>query len=247
MELVLDKTYLYTVKHKVMPIVYIGITKNPQARFADHKRCSSNKLLRKYISELGAESFNFLICTEGTREDMEELEHLAIVEAKSLLNITVCNVVEGSPFTGGCTQYGETHWNAKFSLQDIQDIREIYSFGGITQKEIGEIYGCSNKVISKITSGSRWVSQEGPISVNLTVNKVANRRKLSDAEVIKLRNLAFEIYSNTNNLSIPTMAQEYNIARNNMRYILNGKSYPELPGPILGKDYYFNWGKKHGK
>jgi len=247
MDTVSGSTYLYTIKHKVMPIIYIGITNNIKSRFADHKRESSNTKLRAYIKELGVDNFVFSSECSGTRSEIEELEELAILEAKSSSRLIVCNVVDGSVFTGGSTQQGTTHWNVRFSEQDIADIREIYSQGGISQKEIGEIYGCSNKVISKITSGARWASSEGAISKNITANKVANRRKLSDTQVIEVRNLAYKEYLEQGSINIPDIAELYGIARNSMRYILTGRSYPSIPGPILKKDYYPEWGRNHGE
>lgn len=245
----MEKVYLYSIKGSSIPILYIGITNNPQKRKTDHFNSSSNKTLKFLIGKYGSSNFIFYIHTEGTRAQMEELEELAIAEAKDLCQrstrkLLVCNVLVGSVSTGESTQKGENHWNAKFSLQDVKDIRTLYSLGGITQKDIGEIYNCSNKVISKITSGSRWSIAEGPICTNLVSNKKANRRKLSDEQVYTVRTEAKEEYLSTGTLDVVAISELYGISRQCMRQVLKGLVYSNLPGPILGKDYYNNYGRQ---
>lgn len=239
-----DLCYLYKVTHKVKPIVYIGLTNDPNTRFREHKNDSSNKMLRGLIKELGVDSFVFSIISQGQRSDIEELEALCIIEAKHLNRLIVCNILNGSVFTGESTQLGETHWNARFKEADILDIRSKYASGGITQKELGKIYGVSNKVISKITSGNRWRSVPGILTNNSKSNKVANRRKLSDEQVSTVRYEAEEEYLTTGTLCIPEIAEIYGVSRQSMRLLLKGISFPNLLGPILGIHYYKDFG--HG-
>lgn len=241
--MITDTCYLYKITHKVSPIIYIGLTNSPSARFRDHKRSSSNILLRKYIKELGADSFMFSIISEGDRASIEELEALCISEAKQLNRLIVCNILEGSVFTGESSQIGEAHWNVRLKETDIIDIRDRYALGNITQKDLGILYGVSNKVISKITSGARWRATSGKITNNLLTNKVSNRRKLSDEQVTRVRYEAREEYLFTNTLCIPEIAEIYNISRQSMRLLLKGTSFPNLSGPILGVDYYKEFGR----
>lgn len=223
-------TYLYKISQICGKYVYIGITKNIQQRFQEHKNYQSNAQLRDLIQQHGTKYFQFQIITEGSRQDMEELEALAISEAKTLKRVVCLNVLVGSVNTGASSQIGQGHWNAKLSEKDIEEIRYFYSLGGITQKEIGEIYGVSNKVISKITSGARWTEAAGPISNNLATNKVANRRKLTDVEVISLREEALDMLLNNEKLSTQPFVERYGVDKNQIRNILIGKSYKNLPG-----------------
>lgn len=235
--------YLYKITNTNIPILYIGITNNPNARFREHKNNSSNKLLKIFFSRLDISTFIFDILSEGTRHDMEELEALAIIEGKSLDRFMVCNVLNGSVFTGASAQIGTDHWNASFTEQDVLHIRNIYSLGGVTQKEIGEIYGVSNKVISKITAGERWRHIGGNITNNSLCNRPANRRKLSDNQVQEVRQEALEEYNITGSVDIPEIAELYNVSRGGMRLILKGISYSKVGGPIIGKDYYKEFGR----
>lgn len=225
-----DPTYLYKVSSLCEKYVYIGITKNPQQRFQEHKNYSSNTQLRQLMLQYGSNYFKFNILTSGLRQEIEELEALAILEAKTLKRLYCLNVLVGSVSTGESSQIGEAHWNAKLSKKDIEEIRHFYSLGGITQKEIGEVYGVSNKVISKITLGIRWAEASGPISTNLVANRVANRRKLTDEDVIDLRKEALSIILDGGKLSTLSFATKYGVDKNQIRSILIGKSYGNLPG-----------------
>lgn len=235
--------YLYTIEHVSLPIIYIGITDHPDTRKREHYNHSSNTHLRNYIGLYGKHAFTFKIVTQGPRTDMEDLEELAILEAKNLPRIIVCNILIGSVFTGSSSQVGEAHWNSSLTEQDVLRIREIYSKGGTTQKQLGEMFGCSNKVISKITTGSRWDKLGGPIQRNMLKNKAANRRKLSDSQVLQVREMAFTRYTSTGKISVPEIAETYGVSRNSMRMLLRGDTYKALGGKLLGIDYYTNYGR----
>lgn len=226
----MNVTQLYKISQICGKYVYIGITKNIQQRFSEHINHQSNTQLRNLIQQHGVKYFQFEVLTEGCRQDMEELETLAILEAKALDRLVCLNVLIGSVSTGASSQIGQAHWNAKLSEKDVEEIRYFYSLGGITQKEIGEIYGVSNKVISKITSGTRWAEATGPISTNLQANKVANRRKLTDEDVINLRKEALSIVLNNEKLSTTVFVEKYGVDKNQIRSILIGRSYRLLPG-----------------
>lgn len=237
---------LYEIKHSLLPVVYYGITNDTSRRFSEHKNSTSNKLLKYYFELYGSNKFIFKILVEDTiRSNIEELEELLIAEAKSLDRLIVCNVLIGSVCTGDSNQVGENHWNASLTEKDILDIRTIYSEGGITQKEIGEVYGVSNKVISKITSGIRWSKVTGNITLNSSSNKVANRRKLTDKQVLEVRESTKQEYLLNNKISVPTIAYQYGINRGVMRGLLKGDYYKQLSGPLLGVDYFLNYGRKN--
>lgn len=235
--------YLYIIKHISIPIIYIGITCDISRRIAEHRNNSSNRLLREYITKYGWRSFNTTHIEIENRDLAEELEQLLIKEVKTLGRYIVCNILEGSVSVGESCQKGSSHWNSHLTEEDIINIRNIYNTGGITQKTIGEIYNCSNKVISKVTTGYRWKHVNAPTIKNSIANKVANRRKLSDDECIKAREEALEEYNITGSVDIPTMAELYGISRQSMRLILKGISYARLSGPKLGIDYYKEFGK----
>lgn len=238
---------LYRVKHKILPIEYYGITTDFNRRIAEHKNSSSNKLLREFIKKYSPSEFIFERLVEEDNIDLlQELEELVIYEAKALKCKLICNVLIGSVLQGSSSQVGENHWNARLSEKDICDIREIYLSGGITQKQIGEIYNISNKTVSKVTTGYRWkdISTENTVK-QLKSNKKANRRKLTDAQVIEIRNCALSTYKDSNTIDVPKLASFYGISKQSMRGLLKGIYYKNLPGPLLGIDYYIEYGRKY--
>lgn len=54
------------------------------------------------------------------------------------------------------SQQVQNRRNTKFKLSDIEQIRDIYSKGGITQKEIAEKYGTRPDHISRIINHKLW-------------------------------------------------------------------------------------------
>lgn len=52
--------------------------------------------------------------------------------------------------------HGDTHAFAKFTHQQIDDIRSRYAEGGIMQKELAAQYGTTEKYISSIITRLRW-------------------------------------------------------------------------------------------
>lgn len=54
----------------------------------------------------------------------------------------------------------ERHWNAKMTRDKVISIREKYATGKFLQREIGEEYGVSSKLISSIISRHRWNFKE---------------------------------------------------------------------------------------
>jgi len=47
-----------------------------------------------------------------------------------------------------------------------------------------------------------------------------------------------------NNIDIPEIAKIHNVSRQNLRKLLKGTNYKDSGGPILGKDYFLNFGRK---
>lgn len=57
-------------------------------------------------------------------------------------------------------QHGERHFFAKLTEKDVQDIRELYAEGGISQKAIADKYGVVHQLISQIIRREIWVFVE---------------------------------------------------------------------------------------
>ena len=52
--------------------------------------------------------------------------------------------------------YGELHWGARLTTKEVQEIRQLYSSGGITQKSLGIRFGVGQAAIWQIVNRKRW-------------------------------------------------------------------------------------------
>jgi DNA-binding XRE family transcriptional regulator len=56
----------------------------------------------------------------------------------------------------GPPKQGEKHWCAKISDAEALQIRDLYAYTNMTQKEIAIIYGISRQTVGHITTGYHW-------------------------------------------------------------------------------------------
>lgn len=231
--------YIYQIKNKVTSTVYIGVTKDVNKRFREHRVNSSNKYLRKAIELFGITNFEFTILEVTT------LEFVSDKEIKYIKNARSCgktyNISAGGLIGNGAP--AEEHWNHDITENDVINIRELYSTDKITQKALAELFNLSKQHVSKILRGERWASVRGARTLYSSKNKVANRRKLTDKDVLDIRTEAFEEYTLMGRLDISEAAKIIGVSRQSLRRLLLGISYPHIPGPILRKDYYEGFGK----
>lgn len=232
-----DKLFLYKIS--TSEVSYIGITCDPARRKREHLNSSHNSLLKDSIAKFKDDTVFNVIC-EGSPEYIFELERGAIAAFKkdNLVNIT-----KGGEFPGGFE--GEDHWNSTLSEEEVIRIRELAASGKFTHRTIASEYNVGYKAISKIVRGDRWRHIGGPITLTKQeVSKVANRRKLSDEEIVYICNTCKFIYENMGEFNIPDFADIYEVARQSLRLVLKGEVYKSIPRPLLGKDYWSNYGSR---
>ena len=59
--------------------------------------------------------------------------------------------------TAVCLRHGEAAIASKLSLEDVLDIRALFSTGFYTKKELGEFYGVTGRHVCDIVNGKTWV------------------------------------------------------------------------------------------
>lgn len=59
---------------------------------------------------------------------------------------------------GETSGLGETHCKAKLSAGEVSEVRELYFTSGMTQAQVGLIYGVSQSTVSEIARGRHWGS-----------------------------------------------------------------------------------------
>jgi plasmid maintenance system antidote protein VapI len=185
-----------------------------------------NKLLLRDIKEYGWGTFNKEVLLYGEESYCYTLEDPII----NLYN-AYYNSAKGGKHPGGSV--GEKHPFAHLTEDNIYNIRYKYKVKNITQKCLAVEFNTTNKNISKIIRGERWGHVHSDlISINNNKNKVSNRSKLSEQDVLDIR-----IEYSLGGITIKEIAEIYNIARQNISKILDGISWNTYKGPIRGIDY----------
>ena len=231
------RLYLYEVS--TPELSYIGITIDPIRRKAEHLNYSHNSVLKDSILKHKENTIFKVLCI-GSPKYIYSLESKVISEYRKYK--VLANISKGGEFSGGLT--GEDHWNSTLYEEDIIRIRELAASGVYTHRNIADMYDVGYKAISKIVRGQRWKDIGGPITLERQeVSKVANRRKLTDEEVVYICNTCYFIFSTMGKFNLPDFADIYEVSRQSFRLMLKGKVYTELPRPILGKDYWIDYGR----
>lgn len=94
------RLFLYKIVNSVNDKVYVGVTKHPDKRFAQHfsKRSNCTKI-RNAIQCRGRDKFSMIILAEGNEESILKLEIAAIEYYDSIDN--GYNLIKGHPKKGG--------------------------------------------------------------------------------------------------------------------------------------------------
>jgi hypothetical protein len=100
-----------------------------------------------------------MLAFEGERPNKYDINHInGIKNDNRFVNLEYCTSSENRlhAFRIGLQPQGEKHPHAKFIDADIIKIRNLYALGGITHKEISEMYGVSRAAISYIIRRESW-------------------------------------------------------------------------------------------
>lgn len=129
---------IYKITNKLNGHSYIGLSKNIERRFSDHKTkaFSSNrpddksKVLYQAFRKYGLESFSFEVIEECKAEDLAEREVYWIEFYQTYLNRNHYNETPGGDLPGDKTKHvGEEHGMSKLTESDVVFCREQYRQG----------------------------------------------------------------------------------------------------------------------
>jgi len=234
--------YLYKISNNIDDSIYIGITNNTKRRFAAHRNDCHNKQLKAAIKLHGIDNFNFEIIKESIRANIEKLEIDTIAKYKAAGSL-LYNISEGGSLGNGLS--GEKHWNHSLTEKDVLSIRNLYTYSDCTHTTLAEQFNVNRQSISMIIRGETWKHTGGPITKNMNeASRKASNYKFIPSQVVQLREEAKEGFLLLNNIDIPEIAKIHNVSRQNLRKLLKGTNYKDSGGPILGKDYFLNFGRK---
>lgn len=152
---------IYKITNKINQKIYIGLSRNIEKRWKEHKNIAFNikspqynKHLYKAIRKYGIENFEFTVLEECLENELSQKEIYYIKQFNSFLE--GYNETTGGEFYDNPLK-GENHFNHKLKVQDIIDIRIRYN-NLERKKEVYNLY--KNKInftgFHKIWIGETW-------------------------------------------------------------------------------------------
>lgn len=115
---------------------------------------------------------------------------------------------------------GSANKASKITEDDVREILRLIA-NRVNQTEIAQMYGVSRRIISHISTGSRWSHVERPAEI---VNKkIHGSEVLYEAEVVEIKRLLSE-----GNLSKRAIADAFKVTEGTIRAIANGKTWTHI-------------------
>lgn len=162
---------IYRIQNKINNKVYIGQSVCIEERWEQHRtkcfnpNCSQyNGYFYRSIRKYGLENFSFFVLEECSKEELNEKEIYWISYYDS------SNPNKGYNLTLGGDN-AATHC-LKLDKEKANQIRNLLKEPILSQQEIANMYGISQKMVSEINNGKNWVDKEikYPIRENGIVN-----------------------------------------------------------------------------
>lgn len=188
---------IYKITNKINNKIYIGQTKHPHRRWIEHKtkanQHSDNFPIHLAIAKYGSENFLFEIL-EWT-EDYNKREK-ELIEFYDSISPNGYNIASGG---SNNVMFGENH--PRNTVTDIKlksIIEELYK-NELNDREIGEKYGISTKIVSDINKGITHVKDniEYPIrNTDIRPNRLSNDDANKIKEVLKTTKLSYQQIAN---------------------------------------------------
>ena len=184
---------IYKITNKINGKIYIGQTKHPHRRWIEHKTKANkhrdNFPIHLAISKYGSENFLFEIL-EWT-EDYNKREK-ELIEFYDSISPNGYNIAPGG---SNNVMFGENH--PRNTVTDIKlksIIEELYK-NELNDREIGEKYGISTKIVSDINKGITHVQEdiEYPIrDTDIRPNRLSNKDANKIKELLKSTSLSYQ-------------------------------------------------------
>jgi group I intron endonuclease len=184
--------------------VYVGSSLDVHRRIRDHKSpcrlVSGHRRLSESLRKYGIDTHVFEVVLECSAADRLDKENRignslgALTQDKGLnsflprssKNDYPCISEETRKVMADSFQYRENTCR-KLSSDAVSQIKMLLAENRMTQKDIGEMFGVSNRLISSICRGTRYASVAAHIK---TGSRVRANQKIGDAE----RNTIYRLY-----------------------------------------------------
>lgn len=118
---------------------------------------------------------------------------------------------------------GESHWKAKLTDSQIEEIRKRYSEGGVYQYELAKEFGVSQTHIGKIVMGEFRKEQSGPLTHRGRITGSAHENsKLTEQQVLEIIRL------NREGISQCELGRRFGVNQSLISGIVHGKRWSHL-------------------
>jgi|WetSurMetagenome_2_1015567.scaffolds.fasta_scaffold106561_2 hypothetical protein len=117
----------------------------------------------------------------------------------------------------------------KISDKQVEEMRNSYSLGNITQRELANIYNINVSYVSHIIVGVYKKNIGGKITINNY-----NLSKLNKEDAKNIRNLF------SNGMKMRELSKLYNVTFSIISGIINGRYWKDADGPIFNYDKRYN-------
>lgn len=217
--------YVYKITNKINNKVYVGITKDYEARWRQHVNTSANKNHAEYNKVLymafrkyGIDNFEFEVTHQDLSiPDAKATEVSAIEDLNSLVSDQGYNVTPGGDLVEETRVLrGEDSPRAKLTEAQAKDIISRRDGGELQQSVLADYSGIVkfHGGFQSIWSGSSWKHLQPKV-----ISKRHGRRYLTDDEVRTIR-------SSTE--SGRTLATKFGVPPSTISNIINYKTYKNV-------------------
>lgn len=193
--------YVYMFKNLINDKVYIGQTINPSRRKASHIHAARTDVqypLQRSIRKHGVENFSFEVIEECVDEKIDEREKFWISQFDSRNPERGYNI-----HIGGSSSSEETHRKISEALK------------GNTHC-VGRVLNIETKLkLSKAGKGKKRTLEQ-----RLAISKNNSGRKLSDSDVVNIRNMFL-----TNEFSRKELSKKFDVTIGHINAILRGTKH----------------------
>ena len=168
-----DTHYLYVLTNQTSGKKYVGVSKDPGARYLEHMTLDTNPGI---MEDRSSAEFSMEILNKGSKKYIYQLEELTINKLNTRHPKGYNLALGGNGGDTGCAVKGSKHCKAKLSEDSVLEIRKRRAAGS-SFKSLAEEYGVSSPTIRSACLGLTWKHVGGPMEVPKTREESSNRRE----------------------------------------------------------------------
>ena len=219
---------IYKITNLKNQKIYIGQSKHPIQRFAEHKYNNSDSLIHRAIVKHGIENFSFEIIEEDIKNYDEREKYW--IKYYDCIAPNGYNLTEGGEEPPVLKGYDCTFCN--HSYEDVAKIKQLLRETDLSTSEIAEMTGYNDSsAINRINTGLIWHddNEEYPI------RKMIMCKSVRDERIAKVQQLLLET-----NLTQKEIGKICGVGRTTVTAINNGQNgfREELTYPLRKGRHY---------